>query len=141
MKAEVHRVEYHHFEGRDDKGIVTHFDSRSDGQPPQGASPVSVMLQSLASCTGIDVVDIIQKKRRQIDQLVVVAEGERAEEHPRVFTKVNLHFRLTSPDATEGELQRSIDLSQNTYCSISAMFSRSGCLITTSLEILRPDHG
>ncbi len=136
MSVEVRFVDGHHFIGTDEKNNVTVFDSRGD-VPPQGATPVSAMLQALAACSGIDVVDILKKKRKTIDSFVIRCEGTRAETHPKVFTKVHMHYVLHSPDATEGDLERSIHLSHETYCTISAMFARSGCEITSTFELLQ----
>lgn len=135
MKVDVQLVQDHHFVGTDAKNNQTHFDSRSDEVFPAGSSPVSAMLQALGACSGIDVVDILKKKRKHIDGFSVHCEATRAEEHPKVFTSVHMHYTLHSPDATLADLERCIHLSHQSYCSISAMFRLSGCVITHSAEI------
>ncbi|MBL7976105.1 MAG: OsmC family protein [Candidatus Kapabacteria bacterium] len=136
MKVITRFVQGHHFIGSDEKNVQTHFDSRSDGFPA-GTTPVAAILQAMAACSAIDVVDILNKKRKTVTNLVIETDGERAEEHPRVFTKALLHFKLTSPDADIKDLERSIELSQDKYCSVSAMFSRSGCTLSWSAEVVR----
>ena len=136
MNIDVQLVHEHHFVGTDVKHNHTHFDSRSDDVAPAGPSPVSAMLQSLAACSGIDVVDILKKKRKTITSFSVHCQATRAEQHPKVFTSVHMHYRLTSPDTLVSDLERCIHLSHETYCSVSAMFVRSGCTISHSSEVL-----
>lgn len=131
-------VQDHHLIGSDEKNIQTHFDSNSGENYPAGASPMSIMLQALPACSAMDVIDIVRKKRKTVTGLTMSAEAERAEEHPRVFTKVRMHYNLSSPDATEQDVQRAIELSQDKYCSVSGMFKKSGCEIEWSFEITRP---
>ncbi len=126
----------HHFTGTDAKGMVTHFDAPLDGAAPLAASPMSIMLQSLAACTSVDIVDILHKKRKTITAFSVRIHAERADEHPKVFTSAALHFTLTSPDAAMSDLERCIELSQEKYCSVAAMFKRSGCELVTTAEII-----
>ncbi len=135
MNVEVQLVQEHHFVGTDQKRTQTHFDSRSDDVFPAGSSPVSAMLQALGACSGIDVVDILKKKRKTIVGFRVLCKGVRADEHPKVFTSVHMHYTLISPDAKLEDLERCIHLSHQSYCSVSAMFTRSGCVISHSAEV------
>ena len=137
MKSEVCWIQDHHFIGTDNKGNQTHFDSRDDGSFPSGVSPVYAVLEALAACSAIDVVDILRKKRKTINDLRITATAERREEHPKVFTSAHLHFLLISPDAETADLNRCIELSQEKYCSVSAVVKNSGCVLTWSSEIQR----
>lgn len=114
--------------GTNEKGHETFFDTVPKvGGEDTAASPMEVMLQAMAACSFMDVVSILRKKRRTVGSLIVNIEGERAEEHPKVFTKVILKYELTSPDATLKDLERSIELSQDKFCGAAAMFRQSGC--------------
>lgn len=125
--------------GTDSEGLVTKFDASKDhGGDGFGSSPMVVMLESMAACSFIDVLSILKKKRKQIDDLQIVVDGIRAEEHPKVYVKVHLHYILTSPDAEMSDLERSMELSQTKYCGASAMFQKAGCLVTWDGEIVRP---
>jgi putative redox protein len=135
MKTELRLVKDHHFIGTDAKGTQTHFDSRADDVFPAGASPTASVLEAVCACTAIDVVDILNKKRRTVSDLRISAEAERAETHPRVFTSVHLHFVLKSPDATIEDLNRCIELSQEKYCTVSAIVKRSGCPLSWTAEV------
>ena len=125
-------------EGRNSRGHETAFDTtEASGGDDSAPTPMEVVLEALASCSIMDVVSIIRKKRKQIDGLDVFVEGTRAEEHPKVFTKAHIIYELKSPDAELQDLERSVELSQEKYCSVSAMLKRSGCEITTECRVVR----
>ncbi len=121
----------------DENGINTIFDATKDHDGDgNGSSPMAVMLEAMAACTFLDVVSMLYKKRKTINEFKIFVSAERATEHPKVFTSVNLKYQLTSPDITKNDLDKSIELSQTKYCSASAMFSRSGCKINWESEII-----
>ena len=129
MKAQLEWKGAFEIEGSNAQGVKTIFDNHNDHQ--KGGTPMEIMLQSMAACSVMDILSILQKKRKTIEGLHVDIQSERAEEHPKVFTKVHLVFTLISPDAELKDLERSVELSQTTYCSASAMFQRSGCEVTS----------
>lgn len=102
-----------------------------------GPTPMEYMLQSVAACSGMDVVSILKKKRKTISDLKIQIVGEKRDENPKIFTKANVHYTLTSPDAEEKDLTRSIELSQDKYCGASAMFKLAGCDVTWTQELIR----
>jgi putative redox protein len=102
-----------------------------------GPTPMELMLQSVATCSGMDVVSIIKKKRKTILDFEIEISGERQEEHPQIFTSANLHYTLTSPDAKEKDLKRAVELSQEKYCAASGMFQLSGVMPTWTLELIK----
>lgn len=119
------------------KNHETIFDTAPEvGGTDTAATPMEIMLEAMASCSIMDTVSILRKKRKQIDGLEVFVEGTRAEEHPKVFTKVHLIYELKSPDAEMKDLERAVELSQEKYCSASAMFKRSGCEVTTECRLV-----
>ncbi|MGC8585151.1 MAG: OsmC family protein [Thermoplasmata archaeon] len=107
-----------------------------DGNRITNASAMDFLLAGLGACTSIDVVMILQKMREPLRDLVVDVHGERAHEHPRVYTDVKLHYRAFG-NINEEKLVKAIELSQNRYCSASIMFKRSGANVTYSYEIIR----
>ncbi|MGH2639405.1 MAG: OsmC family protein [Rhabdochlamydiaceae bacterium] len=128
-----------YFTGTNEKAQKTEFDSSiTAGAINTAASPMEIVLQAAAACTAMDIVSILQKKRRTVSAFSIDLTSERAEQHPKVFTKIAMAIHLTSPDATEQELVRSIELSQTTYCSVSIMLKRSGCDITWHAKLSRP---
>lgn len=100
-----------------------------------GPSPLQAVLMALCSCTSVDVVNILQKKRQSVTGLRVTASATQAETPPRVFT----HIKLTY--AVRGRLSRkavedAVSLSKNKYCSVSKMLEKSA---TIDFEITYPD--
>lgn len=90
-----------------------------DGSAVEGASPMESLLIALASCMGIDVVEILKKMRVPFDGLTVRAEGDRRPEPPRRYTAVRLIYEVAGvPDGDRDKLQRSVDLSRDKYCSV-----------------------
>lgn len=126
--------------GEDAKKHVTIFDTVPKvGGEDTAATPMAVMLQAMGACSFMDVISILRKKRKQVDGLEIEIEGERAETHPKVFTKVILKYTLTSPDAEQKDLDRSMELSQEKYCGASAMFKASGCEVSYVGSVVRPE--
>lgn len=119
-------------EGHNSEQKKTVFDSlSSENYVSKAATPMEIMLQSMAACSMMDVLSILEKKRKNITSLHVEVIGDRADEHPKVFTSVLLKFYLKSTDAELKDIERSVELSQQTYCSAAAMFKRSGCEVKT----------
>ena len=101
-----------------------------------GISPMKLLLLSVAGCTAYDVVMILQKMREPVKGLEVEISGERREEHPRIYKRINLHYRIHG-DVDEEKAERAIKLSQDKYCSASAHVKLSGADVTYSCEIIR----
>ena len=134
MKVELKLDKNMRIIGTNSLGKTTFFDTHTDsGGEDSAPTPMEIMLEAMGGCTFMDVLAILRKKRKIINELKISINGERAESHPKVFTKVHLTFELTSPDAEEKDLARAVELSQTTYCSAAAMFKRSGCEISYDL--------
>lgn len=99
-----------------------------------GPSSMQLLLMGLCGCTGMDVISILKKKRQPFTGLQVRATAERAEEHPKVYTTIHLEFVVTGKDVDPQAVERSIELSQTTYCSASAMLGQVTD-ITTSFRV------
>lgn len=98
-------------------------------------SPTQLLLSGLVACAAVDIVAMIRKRRKTFVDLKGEADGERRDEHPRGFTKIHLHYKITSPDLTEEEAARIVELSTTKYCSVAASVSATQ---THSFEIIRP---
>jgi putative redox protein len=139
MKAHLKLDQALRLIGTDEKGHRTFFDTtEASGGLDSAASPMETVLESLAACMAMDVLPILRKQRRTITDFWVDLTAERAKEHPRVFTKIEMDIHLVSPDATERELERAIELSETKYCSVSAMLSRSECEISWKATLESP---
>jgi putative redox protein len=85
-----------------------------------GFSPMELLLVALAGCTGMDVVSILKKKRQEVTAMQVNARGVQADEHPKVFTAIDLEFVVRGHGVDPVAVDRAIYLSQNKYCPVSA---------------------
>lgn len=110
------------------KGGSNHYvmiDSEYRNQPAAANGPMELVLAALGSCTGSDVVEILQKKRLRVDRFVVELSGERAEDHPRVYTKIHMHYRIYGKRLTAQAVEQAIELSLTKYCSVHGMLAKS----------------
>jgi len=138
MRAELRYLgEGLKFEGTTESGQMQRIDDAKNEAAPFGPSPLELLLQSAAACTAMDVVSILGKMRRNTTGLQVSVAADRRAEHPRIFTKIHLHFQLTSADATEAELEKAIALSQEKYCSVAGML-RPTVTLSHSWKLHRP---
>ncbi|HLJ60252.1 MAG TPA: OsmC family protein [bacterium] len=96
-----------------------------------GPSPMEAVLVALGGCTGMDVVSVLEKMRAPLEGLEIRVSGERAEEHPRVFTRIALEYVFTGAGLRAEQVQRAVELSQNRYCSVSAMLRKAAVLTYT----------
>jgi putative redox protein len=99
-----------------------------------GMKPSDLLLLALASCTAVDVVDILRKKRMPISLLEISAEGEQDEDPPWTFRKIHLHFKVNGQNLTEQAVEQAIQLSEEKYCSVASTV-RATAEITTTFEI------
>lgn len=103
-----------------------------------GIRPKELILLSLAGCTGSDVVAILQKKRTKLDNLEINITAEQQETHPQVYTKIHIEFLFYGKNIAEKDVERAIELSQTTYCSVTAMLQKS-VEITHSYKIIKSE--
>lgn len=126
MKAEVYMVKGLSFVGRSDTNHWVAMDA-----PPEfagvgaGSRPLELVLIGLAGCTGMDVASILTKKRIALHEFRVDAEAERAPDHPKVFTEIKISYYLRGDGIKREDVVQAIELSQEKYCSVSAMLSRA----------------
>lgn len=106
------------------------------GGDGSATKPLELLLLALGGCTGMDVVSMLNKMRVSFTAFELNLLADRAEDHPRVYTRIKLEYVITSRDADEVKVKRAIDLSREKYCSVSAMLSKA-CPIEHSLRIIR----
>lgn len=110
------------FEARGPIPAVVSMDARAgSGGDGSAATPMETVLIALAGCTGMDVVGILEKMRAPLRVLTVRVTGERAATHPKVFTKIHVRYECSGPGLTPAQVDRAVRLSQEKYCSVSAM--------------------
>ncbi|WP_160725476.1 OsmC family protein [Bacillus sp. USDA818B3_A] len=83
-----------------------------------GARPTELLLPAVAGCTGMDIISILHKMRLEPASFQIDVDGDRAEEHPKRFTTINIHYALDG-DLPEDKVVRAIQLSKDKYCSVS----------------------
>lgn len=89
-----------------------------DGHAQAGPSPVEQLLLAAASCSGIDVVLILEKMRVRLATFRIEVTGERREAAPKRFTAIHFRFHVTGEGADDAKLRRAVDLSLEKYCSV-----------------------
>jgi putative redox protein len=132
--ASVTLAEEMHFVGEVDGFRVDLDADEGVGGQNAGASPIHLLLLSLAGCTAMDVASILRKKRQQVTGLVVEVQGKQRSEHPKVYESVEVHYRVRGRGVDPKAVERAIDLSQTRYCPVIAMLGETA-KITSSYEI------
>lgn len=101
-----------------------------DGPPEAGGQnlgprPMEMLLMGTGGCAAFDVVLILKKSRQDISNCRVEIEAERAQEEPKVFTRIHFHFILTGKQLKPEQVERAIKLSAEKYCSASIMLGKT----------------
>jgi len=127
------------FTGVNDEGFLLPMDSKKiAGGHDLGFRPLQLMAIGLAGCTGMDVISILKKKRQEVTQFEVNAAVERAIEHPKVFTKIVLEYKVTGKNIDPQAVERAVELSETKYCGAQAML-RKTAEITHTITIVQED--
>jgi len=90
-----------------------------------GFKPMELFLVGLAGCTAMDVMSILMKKRQQVSHFNVTIDADRADEHPRVFTKIVITYSFQGENLERSAVERAVELSETKYCPAQAMLSKS----------------
>lgn len=124
-----------HFRAYNSNGNIISMDGSPDiGGEGKGVRPMELLLMSMAGCSSIDIVMILDKMRQNLRHLDVQVEGFREEGAiPAVFTKIHIHYIL-SGDLKKEKVKQAIDMSLGKYCSVSKMLEKAA-EITSSYEI------
>lgn len=98
-------------------------------------TPMELLLVALGSCSGVDVVSILKKKRQEVSAYRVEVRGERRDEHPRSYKRMAVHHIVTGRNISEQSVAQAIQLSEEKYCSVAATL-RPTAEIVSSFEII-----
>lgn len=98
------------------------------GGHDEGFRPMEMLLVGLSGCTGMDVISILRKKHQDVTAYEVRVRGERAEDHPMVFTDVTVEHIITGHNVSEEAVARAIELSETKYCGAGATISKTARL-------------
>ena len=137
MKARIKWVEQVSFLGETESGHAVLMDGPPEGGGRNlGPRPMEMVLIGTGGCTTYDVIHILKKGRQQVTDCVVDIQADRANEDPKVFTKIHFHFIVTGKDLKHEQVERAIKLSAEKYCSASIMLGKVAD-ITHDFEIVQ----
>jgi len=100
--------------------------------------PMELLLLGMGGCTSFDMIQMLKKGRQDVRDCVVEIDSERSEEIPKVFTKINVHYKVTGKDLKEAQVKRAVELSTQKYCSASIMLGETA-EISHDYEIINVD--
>lgn len=122
------------FIGQNPRGGTVQMGNR-EGQP--GISPMELLLVGVAGCTGMDIASILTKKRQPLAELKVKVRGKFVEELPRIFDQIEIEYLLWGDGIDPAAVEQAIHLSEDKYCSASAML-RASAAVRWTYRILKP---
>ncbi|HHA18482.1 MAG TPA: OsmC family protein [Methylophaga sp.] len=136
MKARVKWVEDLLFLGESGSGHTVVMDGPKElGGHDTGIRPMELLLLGMGGCTSFDMVQILKKARQDIRDCVVEIDSERSDDIPKIFTKINVHYKITGKNLKETQVKRAVELSTEKYCSASIMLGQMA-EITHDYEII-----
>src|SRR5712691_10033650 len=110
----------------------------TDSARASAATPMELLLIALGSCTGVDVISILKKKRQHVTGYRIEVSGERRQDFPRSYTRLEVKHIVRGRGVSEPALASAIELSDKKYCSVAATL-RGSAEIVTSYEIVEED--
>jgi len=128
MKATIRRVNGLSLIGKGDSNHWVPMDTIEDfGGSNAGTKPMEMVLLALGSCTAMDVLSIMAKKRAPIENFEMEIDAEQATDYPKVFTKIKLNYIFygDKEKIKNKDIERAIELSKDVYCSVSNMLKQS----------------
>ena len=136
MKARVKWVQDRTFLGESGSGhsMVMDGDPAGGGRD-LGIRPMEALLLGMGGCTAYDVVDILEKSREAVEDCVIELDAERAEDIPKVFTKIVVRYIVSGRNLDPGKVERAVKLSAETYCSATIMLGKTA-EVTHEIEIV-----
>jgi putative redox protein len=105
------------------------------GGNDEGPRPKQLLLAALAGCTGMDVVSILKKMRVELEYFNIQIDAEVTDEHPKHYTKMHLIYEFRGKDLDREKLEKAVDLSQERYCGVSALFKKA-MKLTYEIKVL-----
>lgn len=114
------------FTGTADSTYLVPLDaSPTSGGKDLGFRPLQLMAIGLVGCTGMDVISILQRKRQEVTGFEVSAAIQRADTHPKVFTKIVIEYKVTGKNIDKNAVERAVQLSEEKYCGARAMLQHT----------------
>ena len=111
---------------------------QNDGDEFGGFKPGELLLTALASCSGIDVANILARQRQQVTGLEIKVKGTQQPDPPWTWVEIELEYIIRGKNLREAQVERAIDLSENKYCSVGASIAGNS-KITSSFTIIQEE--
>ena len=135
MKTRVKWLDNMSFVGESGSGHSIVMDGPPEfGGRNLGVRPMEMLLLGLGGCASFDIVSMLKKSKQDLIDCEVEISAERADEEPKIFTKIHLHFIISGNDLSEKRVARAIELSAEKYCSASIMLGKTA-KVTHDYEI------
>lgn len=112
------------FESDNPSGKFITMDTDVEGKERKGLSPKAMMLSSLAGCSALDVISILDKMKVEIDDFKIDVSGELTEEHPKYYHSVVVDYHFYGSNMDKKKCDRAVQLSVEKYCGVMEMFRR-----------------
>lgn len=136
MKTRVKWVEDICFMAESGSGHAIIMDGAPDiGGRNLGPRPMEMLLMGAGGCTSVDVIMILKKSRQAVTGCEVSIEADRADDHPKVFTRIHMHFTVRGHRLKPEVVDRAIKLSADKYCSASVILGKTAAM-THDFEII-----
>jgi putative redox protein len=139
MKATVKWLDNMSFVGESESGHSVVMDGPPDsGGRNMGVRPMEMVLLGMGGCTAFDLVLILQRQRQQVIDCRVELDADRADDVPKVFTRIHVHYVVTGKGLDDRKVARAVEMTAEKYCSVSIMLAQS-VDITHDYEIVEAD--
>ncbi len=136
MKCRIKWLDHMTFVGESGSGHSVVMDGSPDaGGRDLGVRPMEMLLLGLGGCTAFDVVSILKKSRQSLLDCEVEIDAERADEVPKVFTRIHIHFIVSGRNLDASKVEKAVALSADKYCSASRILEKTAA-ITHDYEII-----
>lgn len=139
MKATVKWLDNMSFVGESETGHSVVMDGPPDsGGRNMGVRPMEMVLLGMGGCTAFDLVLILQRQRQQVIDCRVELDADRADDVPKVFTRIHVHYVVTGKGLDDKKVARAVEMTAEKYCSVSIMLAQS-VDITHDYEIIEAE--
>jgi putative redox protein len=130
VKARIKLSEGMTFVAESGSGHAVVVDAAPDvGGRNLGARPMELVLMGTGACSAIDVMHILRKARQPVTDCVVELEADRAEQDPKVFTRISMRYVVTGKGLNPAQVERAIKLSKEKYCSATIMLAGTAQIV------------
>ena len=121
MKVYLKQVEKYALVAKGESNHWVSIDDDVDGRVPSASSPMELMLMSIAACSAMDVISILEKRRSTFTNLAIEVNGDRRDEYPRIYTAIHLKYIVSGSGIKSKDVERAIKLSEDKDCSAIGM--------------------